>query len=44
VDIPRLAHVQIDGIVLAFAFLVSLLAVNDEVPRRIGGVWPTARV
>jgi predicted permease len=25
VDIPRLAHVQIDGIVLAFAFLVSLL-------------------
>jgi putative ABC transport system permease protein len=26
VDIPRLAHVQVDGIVLAFAFLVSLLA------------------
>jgi predicted permease len=25
VDIPRLAHVQVDGIVLAFAFLVSLL-------------------
>jgi putative ABC transport system permease protein len=25
VDIPRLAHVQIDGIVLVFAFLVSLL-------------------
>jgi putative ABC transport system permease protein len=25
VDVPRLAHVQIDGIVLEFAFLVSLL-------------------
>jgi putative ABC transport system permease protein len=25
VDIPRLAHVQIDGLALAFAFLVSLL-------------------
>lgn len=25
VDIPRLAHVQVDGIVLAFAFIVSLL-------------------
>jgi predicted permease len=35
VDIPRLAHVQVDGIVLAFAFLVSLLT-------GVGfGVFPT---